>query len=95
MASGCLASCSTLTRSDIAFDLRYYAECQDLDYLLGSLDTEKHRGKQAGKMRLLNKAMVELIEEYGMVNFETLAVEVRQLLALCTTMAADTDPLLG
>lgn len=46
-------------------------------------------------MRLLNKAMVELIEEYGMVNFETLAVEVRQLLALCTTMAADADPLLG
>jgi hypothetical protein len=85
----------SLTEPVVAFDLRYYAECQDLDYLLGSLDTEKHRGKQAGKMRLLNKAMVELIEEYGMVNFETLAVEVRQLRPLSSTMAADADPLSG
>jgi hypothetical protein len=29
-----------------------------------------------GKFKSLNKAMVELVEEYGLVGFETLAVEV-------------------
>lgn len=29
-----------------------------------------------GKFEKLNKAMVELVEDYGLVGFETLAVEV-------------------
>ena len=62
-------SCSLL-----AFDLRYYAECRDLDYLLESLDSEPGLGK--GRMKALNRAMVELVEDYGLVSFETLAVEV-------------------
>jgi hypothetical protein len=33
-----------------------------------------------GKMKALNKAMVELVEEYGAVSFETLAVEVSPFL---------------
>ena len=63
------SSCSFL-----AFDLRYYAECRDLDYLLESLDSEPGLGK--GRMKALNRAMVELVEDYGLVSFETLAVEV-------------------
>lgn len=57
---------------ELPFDLRYYTEVQDLSYLLDSLD---QRPRMA-KFKTLNKAMVELVEEYGMVGFETLAVEV-------------------
>ena len=60
-----------LTRA--AFDLRYYTECQDLSYLLSNLEKEP----RTGKFGALNQAMVELVEEYGSVGFETLAVEVR------------------
>ncbi len=55
-----------------AFDLCYYAECRDLDYLLDKLQSER------GKMPALNKALVELVEDSGAVRFETLAVEDKQ-----------------
>jgi hypothetical protein len=35
----------------------------------------------------LNAAMVELIEEFGMVSFQTLAVEVRTLLVFAVHLA--------
>lgn len=57
---------------ELSFDLRYYAECRDLDYLLDKLEHEPG----VGRMKALNRAMVELVEEYGAVSFETLAVEV-------------------
>jgi len=56
---------------DLPFDLRYYAECRDLSYLLDSLNSDPRSEKYRG----LNRAMVEVIEEFGMVSFETLAVE--------------------
>ena len=56
----------------LAFDLRYYAECRDLSYLLSSQEKEP----LASKYRALNRAMVYLIEDSGLVGFETLAVEV-------------------
>ena len=56
-----------------AFDLRYYTECQDLSYLLTNLEKEP----RTGKFGALNQAIIELVEEFGLVGFETLAVEVR------------------
>lgn len=58
--------------SSLAFDLRYYTEARELGYLLSSLET----GPRSQKMEKLNRAMVELVEEYSLVGFETLAVEV-------------------
>jgi hypothetical protein len=63
-----------------AFDLKYYTEARDLGYLLSSLESE--RGGE--KMRKLNTAMVELIDEYGLVGFETLAVEVSRSSRRCS-----------
>lgn len=57
---------------ELPFDLKYYTEVQDMSYLLDSLD----RQPRMAKFKTLNKAMVELVEDYGMVGFETLAVEV-------------------
>jgi hypothetical protein len=61
--------------AETAFDLKYYTEARDLGYLLSSLDS----ARRGDKMRKLNEAMVELIDEYGLVGFETLAVEVSSL----------------
>lgn len=55
-----------------AFDLKYYTEARELGYLLNSLEA----GPRSKKMEKLNRAMVELVAEYSMVGFETLAVEV-------------------
>lgn len=63
---------------ELPFDLRYYTEVQDMSYLLDSLDKQN----RMGKFKSLNKAMVELVEGYGMVGFETLAVEVSPLFFL-------------
>ncbi|BEI91303.1 uncharacterized protein CcaverHIS019_0401230 [Cutaneotrichosporon cavernicola] len=56
---------------DLPFNLDYYTEVQDLSYLVRQLE-EVPRAKQFAK---LNSAMVELIEEFSLVGFETLAVE--------------------
>lgn len=55
-----------------AFNLEYYTEVQDLSYLESSLETERS-GK---KFAALNRAICGLIEDYSLVSFETLAVEV-------------------
>jgi hypothetical protein len=75
------------TYGELPFDLRYYTEVQDMSYLLDSLDKQDRMGKFRG----LNKAMVELVEEYGLVGFETLAVEVSHIFA--STLNYDTDSL--
>lgn len=49
---------------------------QDLSYLLEHLN-QSHRTKRYGA---LNAAICELVEEYGLVYFETLAVEVLHLI---------------
>lgn len=58
----------------LPFNLSYYTDVQDLDYLLPSLEAENPvlaSPKWAG----LNKAVCELVEEFGLVGYETLCVE--------------------
>ncbi|GMK58789.1 hypothetical protein CspeluHIS016_0602310 [Cutaneotrichosporon spelunceum] len=56
---------------ELSFNLDYYTEVQDLSYLVRQLE-DVPRAKRFAK---LNAAMVELIEEFSLVGFETLAVE--------------------
>lgn len=56
---------------ELPFNLDYYTEVQDLGYLLKTLEEEP----RARKFAKLNSAMAELIEDFGLVGFETLAVE--------------------
>jgi hypothetical protein len=54
------------------FSLEYYTEVMDLSYLLDSLNADAF-GK---KYQSLNKALCELIEDFSLVGFYTLCVEV-------------------
>lgn len=58
----------------LPFNLAFYTEVQDLAYLLPSLEAESPMFGQ-GKFAALNEAIVGLVEEFGLVGFETLAVE--------------------
>ena len=53
------------------FNLDFYTEVQDLSYLENALSATATRFKE------LNLAICELVEDFGLVGFETLAVEVR------------------
>lgn len=55
------------------FSLEYYTEVMDLSYLLESLNADAF-GK---KYQKLNKALCDLIEDFSLVGFYTLCVEVR------------------
>lgn len=58
----------------LTFNLDFYTEVQDLAYLLPAL--EKESPLMAGsKFAGLNRAMIELVEDFGLVSFETLAIE--------------------
>jgi hypothetical protein len=59
------------TNSSEDFNLDFYTEVQDLSYLENALSTASPR------FTALNMAMISLIEDYSLVGFETLAVEVR------------------
>lgn len=52
------------------FNLDFYTEVQDLRYLESSLNTGSSRYAS------LNMAICQLIEDFSLVGFETLAVEV-------------------
>jgi hypothetical protein len=58
----------------LPFNLDFYTEVQDLSYLLPHLDAESSRVSH-DKFGALNNAIIDLIEEFGLVGFETLAVE--------------------
>lgn len=58
----------------LPFNLDYYTEVQDLDYLVPSLEKESPMFA-TGKFEALNKAVCQLIEDFGLVGYETLAVE--------------------
>ncbi|KAK0565608.1 hypothetical protein OC844_001119 [Tilletia horrida] len=73
----------------LAFNLDYYTEVQDLSYLLPQL-TEQLGGpssRRAQRFAKLNQRITELIEDFSLVGFETLAVEDRdsmgRLVRLC------------
>ena len=68
------------TYSPLPFNLDFYAEVHDLTYLLPHLEAERPTTSQ--KFAKLNSAIVELIESFGLVGFETLAVEDRQSMML-------------
>jgi GPN-loop GTPase len=57
----------------LPFNLDFYTELQDLSYLLPHLQDESPT--ISAKFEGLNKAIVELVEGFGLVSFETLAVE--------------------
>ncbi|GAA6056082.1 hypothetical protein JCM3770_001960 [Rhodotorula araucariae] len=56
---------------DLPFNLDYYTEVQDLSYLLPFLERDQ-RTQRFGE---LNRVICDLVEEFGLVGFETLAVE--------------------
>ena len=58
----------------LPFNLEYYTEVQDLSYLLPHLADEAPMMRHP-KFEGLNNAVVELVEDFGLVTFETLAVE--------------------
>lgn len=62
------------TYGPLPFNLDFYAEVQDLSYLLPHLEDESPLLKNP-KFEGLNRAIVELVEDFGLVSFETLAVE--------------------
>ncbi|ORY80818.1 GPN-loop GTPase [Protomyces lactucae-debilis] len=61
----------------LAFNLDYYTEVQDLSYLLRLLEQDPRMQKFAK----LNQAICSMIEDFGLVGFETLAVEDRRSMA--------------
>lgn len=58
----------------LPFNLDFYTEVQDLSYLLPHLAKENPI-MQHPKFEGLNNAVIELVEDFGLVGFETLAVE--------------------
>lgn len=62
------------TYAPLAYNLDFYTEVHDLNYLIPHLEAESSifsNSKFAG----LNKAIIELVESFGLVSYETLAVE--------------------
>jgi hypothetical protein len=70
----------------LPFNLDFYTEVQDLSYLLPHLEAESSVMK-GSKFEGLNQAIVELVESFGLVGYETLAVEDKRsmmhLLQMC------------
>ena len=62
------------TYAPLPFNLDYYTEVQDLEYLIPHLQAESPMLKGT-KFEGLNKAIIELVEDFGLVGYETLAVE--------------------
>ncbi|KAK0746562.1 hypothetical protein B0T18DRAFT_411906 [Schizothecium vesticola] len=58
----------------LPFNLDYYTEVQDLNHLLPTLENETP-ALRSGKFGRLNKAIADLVENFGLVSFEVLAVE--------------------
>ncbi|OTA36996.1 hypothetical protein BTJ68_02359 [Hortaea werneckii EXF-2000] len=65
--------------ADLPFNLDFYTEVQDLTYLLPELSREQSSTAAGGsnKWEKLNEALVDLVQDFGLVGFETLAVEDR------------------
>ena len=67
-------------QSDLAFNLDFYTQVQDLSYLRDLLSQPSGPGSSLRneKYGKLNEAICELVEDFGLVSFETLAVEDRR-----------------
>nr|KAJ0209873.1 hypothetical protein LSAT_V11C400219160 [Lactuca sativa] len=55
----------------LAFNLDFYMDVQDLSYLQHHLDQDP----RSSKYRKLTKELCEVIEDFGLVNFTTLAIQ--------------------
>jgi len=81
------------TYPPLSLPLSFYTEARSLEHILPHLEAEQrhqalpNRSDQShdtnhsntkSKFSALNEAILELVEEYGLVGFETLAVEDRQ-----------------
>ncbi|SPO20203.1 related to GPN-loop GTPase 2 homolog [Ustilago trichophora] len=66
--------------SELAFNLDFYTQVQDLSYLRDLLSRPSGPGssRRNEKYGKLNEAICELVEDFGLVSFETLAVEDRR-----------------
>lgn len=64
---------------DLPFNLDFYTEVQDLHYLLPALSAEQGASTAGGgsKWEKLNESLITLVDDFGLVGFETLAVEDR------------------
>jgi len=62
------------TYGPLPFNLDFYTEVQDLSYLLPHLEDEAPM-MRGSKFEGLNTAIVDLVESFGLVGYETLAVE--------------------
>ncbi|KAI9339333.1 GPN-loop GTPase [Obelidium mucronatum] len=60
------------TYGKLQFNLDFYTEVQDLNYLLESLNEQNGATE---RFRKLNAAVCELVEEFGLVGYTTLCVE--------------------
>jgi len=72
---------------DLPFKLDYYAGVFDLSHLLLTLQINRH--PMSEKFKELNRLMAELVEDYGMVNFEPLDIQDKEcalrVLSRCDT----------
>lgn len=57
----------------LPFPLEFYTNVQDLSYLLPHLESESPHF--SAKFTGLNEAIISLVDDFGLVGFETLAVE--------------------
>ncbi|WPH04498.1 Hypothetical protein R9X50_00738900 [Acrodontium crateriforme] len=69
--------------ADLPFNLDFYTEVQDLNMLLPALEAEQDTsaGPSSSKFHALNEALISLVEDFGLIGFETLAVEDRGSMA--------------
>ncbi|KAK3318640.1 putative GTP binding protein [Apodospora peruviana] len=58
----------------LPFNLDFYTEVQDLSYLIPSLEAESP-ALRSDRFSRLNQAVAELVQKFGLVSFEVLAVE--------------------
>ncbi|UZJ57158.1 hypothetical protein CBS101457_006478 [Exobasidium rhododendri] len=63
-----------LTIPPPAFNLNYYTEVQDLSYLMRHLRSSQGPRKSS-RFSELNERICDLVEDFGLVSFETLAIE--------------------
>jgi hypothetical protein len=58
----------------LPFNLDFYTEVQDLHFLIPSLEAEAP-ALRSEKFARLNQAIVDLVDRFGLISFEVLAVE--------------------
>jgi GPN-loop GTPase len=80
----------------LPFNLDFYTEVHDLDYLLPYLNSEldgkdnkelKEEDRPEGKFAALNRAITSLVTDFGLVGFEPLCVEDKATMAALLAVA--------